>query len=133
MLCKFIVLAAVITAQPLVDEDVLEPSVLNEVDHALGRAPTNTLAAAERAVAFREMYATNGMNATQRAISLVSSQRSDGRWFFMGQDVTKEAVRLLLDAAGYPDPTLMERPIFDIISDDNFETVKPLDKERQIR
>ena len=38
-----IILMAAIVAQPLVDSEVLEPSVLNEVDHALSRAPTNEI------------------------------------------------------------------------------------------
>ena len=36
---KFLVLALTIPLQPLVSENVLEPSVRNEVDHALSRAP----------------------------------------------------------------------------------------------
>ena len=46
MFGKVLVIAAVITAQPLVNEDVLEPSVRNEVCHALSLAPTNAPAAA---------------------------------------------------------------------------------------
>ena len=64
MLCSLIVAAAVITAQPLVDEDVLEPSVQNEVDHAISLASTNEVTLTCAAVAFVEMYATNGMSTT---------------------------------------------------------------------
>ena len=96
--------AAFITAQPLVDEDVLEPSVQNEVDHALGRAPTNEVAVSEASAAFASLWATNGASATKRAIALVSSQRADGRWVYMGKDVTPAAARLLRGAAGYPEP-----------------------------
>ena len=42
---KALVLALAIVAQPLVSPDVLEPSVQNEVDHALARAPTNAVPA----------------------------------------------------------------------------------------
>ena len=99
-------LAAAITAQPLVDADVLEPSVLNEVDHALGRAPTNEVQVSEASVDFAALWATNGASATERAIALVSSQSGDGRWLFGGKDVTPVAARLLRQAAGYPEPAL---------------------------
>ena len=79
-----LVIAAAIVAQPLVDADVLEPSVLNEVDHALSRAPTNEVALSAESVAFATLWATNGASATDRAIALVSSQRSDARWLHGG-------------------------------------------------
>ena len=81
--------AAVMTAQPLVNEDVLEPSVRNEVRHALSIAPTNSPPAVSLPVA------TNGLNRTQIAIGLVSSQRGDGRWLVGTNDVTSAAVELL--------------------------------------
>ena len=89
MLGKAIVIAAVITAQPLVNEDVLEPSVRNEVRHALSLAPTNAPAATLLPVP------TNGLNRTQLAIRLVSAQKADGRWFVGTNDVTSAAVSLL--------------------------------------
>ena len=89
MLGKAIVIAAVITAQPLVNEDVLEPSVRNEVRHALSLAPTNAPAAMLLPVP------TNGLNRTQLAIRLVSAQKADGRWFVGTNDVTSAAVSLL--------------------------------------
>ena len=89
MLGKAIVIAAVITAQPLVNEDVLEPSVRNEVRHALSLAPTNAPPATILPVW------TNGQNRTQVAIRLVSAQRADGRWFVGTNDVTSAAVGLL--------------------------------------
>ena len=101
-----LVIAAAIVAQPLVDADVLEPSVLNEVDHALSRAPTNEVALSAESVAFATLWATNGASATDRAIALVSSQRSDGRWLHGGKDVTPAAARILRRAAGYPEPPL---------------------------
>lgn len=84
-----LVIAAVITAQPLVNEDVLEPSVCNEVCHALSLAPTNAPAATLLPVP------TNGLNRTQLAIRLVSAQKADGRWIVGTNDVTSAAVSLL--------------------------------------
>ena len=83
------VLAVSITAQPLVNEDVLEPSVRNEVRHALSHAPTNAPAATIPPVW------TNGQNRTQIAIRLVSAQKADGRWLVGTNDVTSAAVELL--------------------------------------
>ena len=84
-----LVFAAVITAQPLVNEDVLEPSVRNEVRHALSVAPTNAPPAVMLPIP------TNGLNRTQIAIGLVSAQKGDGRWFVGTNDVTFAAVELL--------------------------------------
>ena len=84
-----IALAVTITAQPLVNEDVLEPSVRNEVRHALSLAPTNA------PVATILPAWTNGQNRTQAAIRLVSAQRADGRWLVGTNDVTSAAVELL--------------------------------------
>lgn len=81
--------AAVITAQPLVNEDVLEPSVRNEVRHALSVAPTNAPAATALPIF------TNGLNRTQIAIGLVSAQKGDGRWLVGTNDVTSATVELL--------------------------------------
>ena len=82
-------LAAVLTAQPLVNEDVLEPSVRNEVCHALSQAPTNAPSATALPVG------TNGLNRTQVAVRLVSAQRADGRWFLGTNDVTSAVVEIL--------------------------------------
>lgn len=82
-------LGVVLTAQPLVNEEVLEPSVCNEVEHALARAPTN--APPSRILPVD----TNGMSRTAIAIALVSSQKSDGRWRVGTNDVTAAAVDLL--------------------------------------
>ena len=84
-----LVLAVSITAQPLVNEDVLEPSIRNEVRHALSLAPTNALAATVPPAW------TNGQNRTQVAIRLVSAQRADGRWLVGTNDVTSAAVKTL--------------------------------------
>ena len=84
-----ILLAVSITAQPLVNDDVLEPSVRNEVRHSLSLAPTNVPASTVLPVP------TNGLNRTQVAIRLVSAQRADGRWLVGTNDVTSTAVELL--------------------------------------
>ena len=84
-----ILLAVSITAQPLANEDVLEPSVRNEVRHALSLAPTNAPSATVPPVW------TNGQNRTQVAIRLVSAQRADGRWLVGTNDVTSAAVKTL--------------------------------------
>ena len=91
MVLKSIALAfaAVLTAQPLVNEEVLEPSVRNEVRHALAVAPTN----APAATAFP--IVTNGLNRTQIAIGLVSAQKGDGRWLVGTNDVTSAVVTIL--------------------------------------
>jgi hypothetical protein len=88
--------AAFMVAQPLVDEDVLEPSVENEVDHALRIAPTNAPPCAiSREDAVAALVGTNRLSATERAIRLVSAQRADGRWLVGTNDVTTVAVGLL--------------------------------------
>ncbi|MBQ1569241.1 MAG: hypothetical protein IIZ70_05035 [Kiritimatiellae bacterium] len=87
---KWMILAATLSLQPLVSEDVLEPSVQNEVDHAI--------AMGEKALGtnvVEVLVGTNSLTATQKAIRLVSSQRSDGRWFVGTNDVTAVAVEIL--------------------------------------
>jgi len=107
-----VILAALVHIQPIVSEDVLEPSVRNEVDHALSLATaamsTNAIAAAASTTntfAFAaaptnavpvDIFGTNGLSATEIAIRLVSSQRADGRWTSGTNDVTDAAVRILL-------------------------------------
>ena len=91
MILKTLVIALAVTimAQPLVNEDILEPSVRNEVRHALSLAPTN----APPATILPAW--TNGQNRTQVAIRLVSAQKADGRWLVGTNDVTSAAVELL--------------------------------------
>lgn len=91
MILKMVVmaLAVTITVYPLANEDFLEPSVRNEVRHALSLAPTNVPAAR-----FPTSW-TNGQNRTQIAIRLVSAQKADGRWFAGTNDVTSAAVEIL--------------------------------------
>jgi len=88
--------AAFMVAQPLVDEDVLEPSLENEVLHALDIAPTNAPPCAmSSGEAVAALVGTNRISATERAIRLISSQRADGRWIVGTNDVTRAAVDLL--------------------------------------
>ena len=94
-----IFLAVVVTAQPLPNEEVLEPSVRNEVDHALRVASTNAVPPTVAGLHFARLYETNGMSATARAISLVSSQK-DGCWYWQGTNVTPVAVGLLRELQG---------------------------------
>jgi len=118
-----LLLAFTIPLQPLVSEDVLEPSVRNEVDHALSLAPTNafaevsfptnapalcclccrcaqTNAPAETAGCGcadvrRDVFGTNGLSSTEVAIKLISLQKSDGRWLDGTNDVSAVAVGIL--------------------------------------
>lgn len=94
------IIFAIITAQPLANPEVLEPSVANEVEHALKKAPKDMLGdpptVAERD--FAKFCSTNCPNATQRAVFLVSTQRNDGRWYWRGTNVTAIAILQLLHA-----------------------------------
>jgi len=84
--------ATLITAQPLVDADVLEPSVQNEVDHAISVAPTN---APPAVLSQGGAFSTNGLTRTDIAIRLVSLQDREGRWMDGTNDVTRAVVELL--------------------------------------
>ena len=88
---------AAIEIGTIVSEDVLEPSVQNEVDHALSRADTAIAAAASNSVAVAEIPVawTNGLAVTDKAIKLISLQRADGRWTDGTNDVTRSAASVL--------------------------------------
>lgn len=83
-----VALAATISAHPISNEDVLGPSVLNEVAHAISIAPTNAPPATWTPQ-------TNDLSQTAIAIRLVSLQRADGRWMEGTNDVTSAALRIL--------------------------------------
>ena len=85
-----LLVSVTLTAQPTVSSDVLEPSVRNEVRHALSRAAAD----------FARLYETNGLSAMDAAIRLVSTQRADGCWRAGTNDVTAAAVRILTELAG---------------------------------
>ena len=71
-----LLVSVTLTAQPTVSSDVLEPSVRNEVRHALSRAPsvaaTNALSRA--AADFARLYETNGLSATDAAIRFIAAK-----------------------------------------------------------
>ena len=97
------ILGLTISASPLVSEDVLEPSVENEVEHALAVAPSNEVARAAAAVAapayappLAELGATGAVTRTALAVKLVSEQRADGRWLSGTNDVTAAAAGALI-------------------------------------
>jgi len=90
-----ILFAASFGIQPLPQPDgPLEPSVQNEVDHAValgerwlaavaGRPPdagTNVAAVAGRPPDPGDLFATNGLTRDRIAIKLISSQRAGGWW-----------------------------------------------------
>lgn len=89
----------------IASEDVLEPSIQNEVDHALSRSSaygepaTNVTACASstNVMRFADIPGswTNGLSATAKAIRLISLQNAEGRWLDGTNDVTR-AVRLIL-------------------------------------
>jgi hypothetical protein len=89
-----VLFGVVITAQPLVNEEILEPSVANEVWHALSRSPTNAPPATAE-VQSRAFAWTNGLSRSAIAVRLVSEQQGDGRWIFGTNDVTAAVVRML--------------------------------------
>ena len=97
------ILGLTISANPLVNEDVLEPSVENEVEHALAVAPSNEVARAEAALAAPEyspplaaLGVTGSVARTALAVKLVSEQRADGRWLSGTNDVTAAAAGALM-------------------------------------
>ena len=95
-------LAAILAAiefGTIVSDDVLEPSVRNEVDHALARA-AEVGRATEKSTAVASTASvpsawTNGLSATAIALKFVSSQRADGHWFDGTNDVTGSVVQVL--------------------------------------
>ena len=97
MIRALAMLAVTITANVINGPETLEPSVLNEVEHALAVAPADTNAAVRAA---GDVFATNGLSVTAIAVRLVSLQKSDGRWRVGGTNVTAEAVAILESVSG---------------------------------
>ena len=104
-----ILFAASFGIQPLPQPDgPLEPSVQNEVDHAIalgerwlaaaaGRPPyqgTNVVAVAGQAPYQGDLFATNGLTREGIAIKLVSSQRAGGWWLM---ETNTAPTRLAID------------------------------------
>lgn len=114
---RSIALLAAAGVQLLANEDILEPSVLNEVEHALSRAEAvapDGLPAQnepEAAKAFARLYETNGLSPTAVAIRLVSAQGIDGRWMSGTNDVTSAAVRTLRRVSGLSAPAGAEKAV----------------------
>ena len=90
-LTHLILLATTLSAPLIADENFLEPSVQNEVDHALSRAPTNT----PPITLTGDFLGTNNLSTTAIAIKFVSSQTKDGHWFIGTNDVTAAVIPLL--------------------------------------
>lgn len=85
----------VLSVQVVADPDgPLEPSVANEVEHALDRVPPAD-ACEDADVSLGDIFSTNGLSAADIAVSLVSRQDGAGRWIVNGTNATVEAVRIL--------------------------------------
>ena len=97
MIRALAILAVAITANVINGPDALEPSVFNEVEHALARAPGDTNAVVRAA---GDVFATNGLSATAIAVRLVSLQKADGSWRVGGTNFTHEAVAILESVSG---------------------------------
>ena len=105
-----ILFAASLGVQPLPQPDgPLEPSVQNEVDHAValgerwlaahGNAARSASAPYQAAVAGRppcqgDLFSTNGLTRDRIAIKLISSQRAGGWWLV---ETNAAPTRLALD------------------------------------
>jgi hypothetical protein len=95
-------LAALVVQIPADPDGPLEPSVMNEVEHALARANACAAGACTTNAPsfFGDIFATNGLSATEIAISLVSRQDKSGAWIVNGTNATVEAVKILKSTAG---------------------------------
>ena len=95
------VIAAAFSVQPLPQADgPLEPSVQNEVDHAvslgerwLAAHPPATNAPAAH-MPSGDLFATNGLTRERIALKLISSQRAGGWWLM---ETNAAPTRLALD------------------------------------
>ena len=101
---RHIAAIAALSVQLPASNDALEPSVLNEVEHAISRAEGLLAPTSAASAAFAKLYETNGLSATDAAVGLVSSQRSDGRWLAGTNDVTCAALDVLRRVAGLDAP-----------------------------
>lgn len=101
-----LVLAASFPVNPLPQEDgPLEPSVQNEVDHAVGLAEAwlagraAAVPAATNALLRAEdlgLFPTNGLSREKIAIRLIASQKGEGWWATPTNDApTRLAVNIL--------------------------------------
>ena len=86
-----IIAAVSIGAQRIGGGPDLEPSVENEVFHAISIAP----AVPRQAVPAGDVFGKHGVNATQIAWKLDPMQNSEGRWMCGTNDCTAAAVAIL--------------------------------------
>lgn len=101
MSLAFRLIAVTITANVINGPDsVLEPSVMNEVEHALSIADVSATNCIRRQVG--DVFATNGLTKASIAIKMVSIQKSDGSWMVNGTNYTVEAIRILENVSGLP-------------------------------
>ncbi len=87
MLVPIGLVAATFNVRPMPQEDgPLEPSIQNEVDHAVDRGeawlakrrfpPPST----NRVETVRDLFATNGLTREKIALKLISGQKGEGWW-----------------------------------------------------
>lgn len=94
---------AAVALPALVSEDVLEPSVQNEVDHAISVGEAALVAGTNAVFSVvvttnapvADVFGTNGLSSTDIALRLVSSQGPDGRWIVGTNDFTRAALDIL--------------------------------------
>ncbi|MGN0853327.1 MAG: hypothetical protein ACI4Q3_08120 [Kiritimatiellia bacterium] len=89
--------AAAFAVKPLPQEEgPLEPSIQNEVDHALAVAGKWLADHATTNVVSADLFATNGLTREKIAIRLISLQRGEGYWLTpTNPAATKLAVEIL--------------------------------------
>ena len=100
-------IAAAFQVRPMPQQDgPLEPSIQNEVDHAVDRAEawlarqTNlvsmTRVATTNTVDVARLFATNGLTREKIALKLISSQKGEGWWIVSTNAApTRAAVEML--------------------------------------
>ena len=89
------IFALTLSVQPLADSEFLEPSIQNEVDHAISIAPVDSPEPNLPEQLAKDTFGTNTLDKTSIAIKLVSTQSKDGRWRIGTNDVTHIAVKIL--------------------------------------
>lgn len=96
----FLFLTAALLVNPLASGDVLEPSICNEVDRAVTRAPVDAPYIPKEF--FPEVLARlgvqKGVSFTDVAIKIVSLQKADGRWYDANTNDVTFVARMTLEA-----------------------------------
>ena len=92
-----ILFAASLSIQPLPQPDgPLEPSVQNEVDHAVALGERWLVAVAGSPSCPGDLFATNGLTRERIALKLISSQRAGGWWLMETNPApTRLAIQIL--------------------------------------